>query len=217
MTKEEALLIEQEFLYEFVGHHKQFSKFKEKGEYWYSNLAKKYNLKLENNNSFAKLYERKKRQSNPKYQIEYNKKYYAKNKKKIQRRAKKRRQENPEEKKIQDRKHYLKYRQYYVEKAMVRNEKLKFEKKIYARILHQKLKFRKRMKRYNEQKDKQPKESYFDVKSYYRNYNKINKEKIAKQKEKWRQKNKFDIKIYKRIYLIKNKFRKRMLDNDKLI
>lgn len=48
MTKEEALKIEIEFLKSGCYDHVEFSKLKGKGEFWYLNLGKKYNLRVNN-------------------------------------------------------------------------------------------------------------------------------------------------------------------------
>lgn len=81
MTKEQALEFEQEFLNGDYVDHKQFSKFKGKGEFWYFNLAKKYNLKYIKNNKLPKQIN--KQNGTQSYQREYQREYRTKNKEKL--------------------------------------------------------------------------------------------------------------------------------------
>lgn len=109
MTYEEALLIEKEFLNDFIGNHMEFSKFKGKANFWYLNLAKKHKLKSvnkttlkidDNYNEINEKFDKKK------YQQEYNKK----NKEKIAQQSKKWYQDNIFNVKLYKRMHGIKVR-----------------------------------------------------------------------------------------------------------
>lgn len=101
MTKEQALEFEQEFLNGDYVDHKQFSKFKGKGEFWYLNLAKKYNLKLKNNKFSKQINKHNNTQS---YQCNYR----TKNKEKLANYKKEWKHKNRFKVKIHNRLYYMK-------------------------------------------------------------------------------------------------------------